>query len=471
MKTTEIRWDVFSKDALPQALFGEYRADIYARPSFSLLDLASGQAALGFMGGQQNGGYNPPSVIVIDESAASEVLSWLHVYAPETSPLSQFARVITYIDWERFQPKNRVGNDSVTRSDAWACVVLGELLAHGESDTDITSIPLSRSSACFTTAVARTAIIHGDQEATRIVVQRLIELETDRRFAQRSVTIDDLLPAWSIVGARIEGAMTTSEIADVVLHSITVYLQESGKHVPFKSLTANFPGLTSDSMEQRVLTFQQVANEFAKVAQNEPHDLLTNVTIAAAAFLVGRGTTHAFLLRRWNKTFPLAFLWFGVMAALAGARQWDPNWSRAVKGIERVLRTTFNWADPPAADLCWAEFSWLATAFDGPEVFGGLPKMFTKVLSIEVAPGAACQFKLKSVAGKSTEADQPLQAAQSQREKDLQTALAQLIEAAAKAQHLLEPKSVLKPANQRSLPLEEKSEDKTLKRKRSKRPT
>lgn len=466
---TELRWDIFSKDALPMALFGESRTHVYGTPGFSSSNLADGQAALGFANRNQDGPYAPPSVVVISEKTGPDVLSWLHVYAPETSPLSQFARVITNKDWEEFGPKHQIGNTD-TRADAWACVVLGELLAHGESDTDIKSIPLSRSSACFTTAIARTAIIHGDQEATRTAVQRLILLESDRRFARRSVTIEDLVPAWAIIGARLNSDIPVSEVADLVLNATSQHARDSGKQAPFRSLTQAFPGLTSDSMEERVLAFQKVATETSKFIQADPHNLLTNVTVAAAAFLVGRGTTHAFLLRRWNRVYPLAFLWFGVMAALAGPRQWDTSWSRAVKSIEKVLRTTFNWEDPPSADLCWTEYSWMARTFDGPEIFSELPKMFAKVLSVELVPGATCQLKLESAQGKSADIDHSAQPIPTQREKELETALARLIEAAAKAQPLLDPKFTSLYGGQRSLPLDGKdSEEKAAKRKRGKR--
>lgn len=450
MNINEICWDIFSKDALPETLFGESRANLYGRLNFSRPRLGNGQVALGFKEGQHDNKYSPPSIILISENAYSEVLSWLKVYAPETSPLTQFARVITDADWDRFQLRS--SNMSIsTRSDRWACLVLGEVLAQGEGDMDLATIPLSRSSACFTTAVARTAIIHAHDEATRIAVERLRLLETDRRFVRRLVTVDDLLPAWGLIGTNINGAASASEAAELVLdtiwnHAWTDEIVDS--HLPRLS---NFPGLTSDSVEERVLAFQKIANEMTNFAQHVPHNLLTNVTLAAAAFLVGRSTTHAFLLRRWSKMFPLAFTWFGVIAALSGSRQWDPNWSRAVKGIEKTLRTTFNWTDPPTADLCWCEFAWLADSFEGSEVFGDMPKTLPRVLSIEVVPGASCQLRLESAVGRGANGDLRLQTEPSQREQELQVMLAQLIGIATKAKHLLEPKSASTHGIQQSL--------------------
>ncbi len=463
MSINEICWDIFSKDALPEALFGESGANHYGRLNFSRPRLGSGQVALGFKEDQRDKKYSPPSIILVNENAYPEIFSWLKVYVPETSPLTQFARVITDADWDRFQPRS--SNVSMTtRSDRWACLVLGEVLAQGEGDMDLATIPLSRSSACFTTAVARTAIIHDHDEATRTAVERLRLLETDRRFVRRLVTVDDLLPAWGLIGANINGATSASEIAELVLDTIWNHARTNEIENSRLPRLNDFPGLTSDSVEERVLAFQRIANEMTRFAQHVPHNLLMNVTLAAAAFLVGRSTTHAFLLRRWSKTFPLAFAWFGVMAALAGARQWDPIWSRAVKGIEKTLRTTFNWTDPPAADLCWCEFTWLAGSFEGPDVFGDMPKTLPRVLAVEVVPGAACQLRLESAVGRGIDGDLRPQTEPSQREQELQATLAQFIEMATKARHLLEPKSVASHGTQQSLILDEFSSPKKASR-------
>lgn len=470
MNINEIRWDIFSKDALPEALFGESGANIYGRLSPSRPDIGNGQVALGFKDDQRGNRYSPPSIIVVGNNAYHEVFSWLKVYAPETSPLTQFARVITDVDYDLFQLRSL--NVSIpTRSDRWACLVLGEVLAQGESDMDLATIPLSRSSACFTTTIARTAIIYDHDEATRIAVERLRTLETDRRFVRRSVTVSDLQPAWGIIRANINSPTPASEVVELVLDAVQHYASAAGAEGSNLPRLSDFPGLTSDSVEERVLAFHGIANEMAGFSQHAPRNLLPNVMLAAAAFLVGRSTTHAFLLRRWTKAFPLAFAWFGVMAALVGTRQWDPSWSRAVKGIEKTLRTTFNWIDPPAADLCWCEFEWLANSFEGVDVFSDMPKTLPKVLSIEVVPGAVCQLRLGSAVGKGTNGDLRPQTEPSQREQELQAALAQFIGIATKTRHLLETKNVSSHGFQQSLETDENSpQEKVTRKKQSKRP-
>lgn len=455
MKIDEISWISFERDLLPSALFGKVRESRYGQSvSFGAPRPEAGRVAVGYIEHERLNDYKPPSVIVIDDATSSEMFSWLRTYAPETWPLSQFARVVTGDDWRRFQQRKK---PSPQREDRWACLVLGEVLAQGDSDVELSNIPLSRASACFSMAVARTAIIHGTDESTTTCVERLLNLEADRRFVRRPVSVADLNPAWAIITSDVGKEMSGYEAAVLVVDLVSKFGRNSiktgfGLNVP---MLRDYPGLLSDSVEERVVSYQKLSNELINSPAQLARDVRANATLAAAAFLVGRSTSHYFMLRRSGKLFASSFAWFGLMAALAGPAAWDTNWARAAKGVERLLRAKFEWTDAPSIDMCWPEYSWMSTVFEGVDVFKDVPKMFPRVLSIEVVPGATCQLRFTETPGVGIETEQKQRFEPSLRESELETALAQFIKLAMKTRHIVESAPSTPPTPQQPLSFEE----------------
>jgi hypothetical protein len=195
----------------------------------------------------------------------------------------------------------------------------------------------------------------------------------------------------------------------------------------------NFPGLRSASVEERVVTFQRLVADIKTIDTAGEYPALAAV-VAGAVFLVGKGTSHAFLLKRVPAIAPAASAWFGLMAALAGPGVWDGHWHRACRGIEKVIRQHFEWGEPALADLAWAEYDWMATVFDGHKMFEAVSKTVAKVLSIEVMPGAICQLRL---AGSSEDAGEVQRnyvepPRSSKKEMELESSLVQFLELAAK---------------------------------------
>lgn len=436
-----IRWQMFKPNLLPDALFGYVRPEQFGNTYIHRVQLDENMVAVGFAETERELPYNPPSVVVIGDSGTPEIFSWLKVYAPQTSPLSQFARVISIDDWDAFQNAGANRNFTSHREDRWACVVLGEVLAQGEADVELNAIPLSRASACFSTAMARASIVHGHEYAIHSCINRLMKLEADKRFVRRSVSVENLLPIWSVMGAQIEEIPHIDVIAELVVESARKLGQKNvtvATELPLPKLK-QYNALQSDSIEERAIAFKKLASEIMLNFADQQYSSYSSALLAAAAFLVGRGTTHSFMLRPLAKRLPTVFTWFGLIAALSGPRTWDTDWSRATKGIERLLRTKFDWNDPTATDLSWAEYYWLANTFNGVEVFSELPKMLPKVLSIEVIPGAMCQLRLSS--GKesgSYEMDHKKDFGMELRNEELQSTLAQFVSLAQKARELLD---------------------------------
>ena len=226
MNTKKIRWISLEREYLPSALFGHLQSAGHSYSmNFGRPRPDANRITLGYADREREAAYNPPSLIVVDGDAAPDMLSWLRTYAPATSPLSQFARVVTEEDWLRLADNPRGGQYlPLQREDQWACLVLGEALAQGDSEAEISNIPISRASACFSNAVARTAIIYGRDEATDICISRLKHIENDRRFVHRSVSVADLIPAWLTMTTIVDEEIPVADAAALVVEAVFKFI-------------------------------------------------------------------------------------------------------------------------------------------------------------------------------------------------------------------------------------------------------
>jgi hypothetical protein len=441
MRTDDTRWRSFERSALPSALLGSPGSGVRDSPLEHALEHGRG-IALGYPEGERGGPYSPPTVIILDDRAAAETLSWLRTYAPATFPLSQFARVVLRSDLQRFG-EERPWRRAAIREDRWACVVLGELLAQGESDVDLPAVPLSWSASCFSTAIARTAILHPG-EALEICLERLVVLEKDQRFARRQVAIAALRPVWNLAMPYGAETLAVPEAAEIVAREATRRMNGAPSVRLHPEILLNAPSdFQSDSVETRVVAFHRLtAQVMDEVGERTPTEL-ASAMIAAAAFLVGRGSSHAFLLSRLPRRWPHTFTWFGLMAGLAGPRSWDDGWSRAAKGIERVIRGRFDWCGSSGADLSWPEYSWLATTFSGSQTYVELPKMAPKALSVEILPGAACQLRLAADAGAPARDLERGELVAAERSRELKRTLEELANLADRARQLIAREELL----------------------------
>jgi hypothetical protein len=376
--------------------------------------------------------YGPPDIVVVDDDVVTDAFAWLHAYAPFVNPLSQFARVMTYSDWRRADSALTVQAEPV-RSDKWACLLLGEALAQGPPDADLGEVPLSRAAACFSLPIARAAARYGRETWGRDCLDRLMIMEQDDRFAGRNVTVGDLAHMWRLLGDMSDRHLSVIEAAGAVLEAVMP------KHAPVQqSLTDWAPDgavgsspLLDDSIEERVRAFNDVAESLLQA--KEPASLYMDVRIAVAAFLVGRGSSHAFLLRRAGRRFPTAQAWFGLLLALTGPSTWDPEWSRVVKSLERQVRGYGSWGDIGGVDLFWAEFEWISRTWSGLDGYLDLPRHQLSSLTVELLPGVACQMRLDLP----ILAPEPVQEA-GDRDRVLHDYVTQFVELALRARNALE---------------------------------
>lgn len=456
MMKNDLVWYSFEREAIPNALQGVVDTRRHG-PSvtFGAPRPRPGNIVIGYLEHPDFQRHISPQLVVINEESSVDVFSWLATYSPDVFPLSQFARVISDADWNDFVPRDRLEFKKYNYQDRWASLVLGELLAQGDNETDLQNIPFSRASACFSTAISRSALIY-PKESTAFTscISRLRKIEADTRFVKRPMAVGELAKGWGMLQHhefRQRDFYDSSE--EMAIEAVHTLLAHHGATVGGRGpALENYPGLRGGSMEERVLAFRQIMAEAA--TESSVVDTYKNVIIAAAAFLVGRGTSHLFLLRRFGKIFPSAVYWFGALASLAGPQCWDPKWSRAIKGIEKHLNLQFYWEDPTLTDICWHEYLWLNIAYSTPTAFGSLAKNSPNVVSIELVPGASCQMRLATTVGRVLESERTLESSierKSTRETELESLVAQFLVLASKAQNMVPHQKTPKESVQETL--------------------
>lgn len=385
----KMKWYLFPKDILPMVLLSSQHPDTLDGINIKNPDYNNENISLGYCDDiYHEKGYNPPAIISLPKEKAAEVMAWLKIYAPDTYPLSQFARVLKPIELEIYNTNVVIKNKRKHEFyfHRWASVTLGEILAQGETDVSLDTLPLSRSQATYSHTIARVNACHDGNKYKILCMERLRCLEVDKNFVARTLKIEDLEPVWNCVNFDLNDVSNIPHLIDMFSK---IYPENSSPL--FESNTRK--ELLSDSIESRVLSFRRISTE----------ELNYNITkknknaalkIAMAAFLVGRGTSHIFLLKTIAKDFPSVYAWFGLIAGIIGPTCWEVDWARAVKGIEKSLRTKLDWSEPSQSDLSWSEYEWISETFRNNSPFVELPKLLPRVLSIEIIPGAICQFRL-----------------------------------------------------------------------------
>lgn len=395
MNTDDLKWFPVGKGDLPEIILG-IRAPIQSGfPSVSKA-LANGNGVV--VGYSENGldPYFSPAAVVLKNSELNDTFAWLKVYAPDSFPLSQFARVLTDEDWQ-------VCNGNVPlntgHSETWGCVILGEMLAYGASGAELRLTPLSRYLACYSNVVAKCKALYGDPKVLRDCTDRLRILEKDSQFLRRDVSVRDLVPIWSIAASGVTFRSENAEAVEVVRLVLSAVASTDGVGYGAPGLTVNLedlPDLVGESIEKRVLAFQELVARVNAQRYSDSSDLSVwnSAIVAAGAYLVGRGTSHAFLLRRYASHGSAPLLWFALFAGIHGPKGWDSAWARLAKGVERQIRTRFTWSEPSSADISWSEYAWTTRASSGRTSFAELARLNTQTLTIEIVPGVSCQLRL-----------------------------------------------------------------------------
>jgi len=305
-------------------------------------------------------------------------------------------RTMTTDDLESYLPSVIKLHKASIESSYWPCIVFGELLGQGDQLTNIDAVALSRASACFSFSQARADELHGAQSLlAERCEKRLRILESDRLFVRRSISIDELAPIWEWTRASTRVHSVQQELSQLVEDAVNGRLAEgtANGNGLLNSVGFNARSLSTGTAEARVRSFQAFAQSLEAVRQ--PEIVRTNaMLLAAAAICVGNGTSHISLLEDFGKRVPAAYAWFGLFAAIAGPRGWDPSWNRAINSMGRILRNRFELTEAPVYDLSWVEYDFVREVPKPSEFLKHVPKLYPRLLSVEVIPGATCQLRL-----------------------------------------------------------------------------
>jgi hypothetical protein len=385
-----LRWLSLKRQGLPGIVAEGVPSELLARSS-DRMDLESSDVVIGYVSGSKH-----PSIAILRDASARETLAWLATYSPASFPLSQRMRVLT--EKEFSAPIHATITSSSPDVYQWSSIVLGELLGQVEQQIgSIDSVPLALTHSCFSFAQARADLNFGtDSHIARLCKQRLQSVQSEKVFSKRTIGVNDLDPIWHWMRRDTPEYPVVSEI----VATLTALTQDR----PPDEVTRNrlqgvgfvWEALARGSLEDRVRAFQAFSKELVGAARGKDEGTSHAVAmlLAAAAISVGNGTSHISLLQEFASSHPATYPWFGFFAGAAGPSLWDPAWNRAVNTLARFFRNTFELADPPVCDLSWVEFEFVRAVPNPVEFLKHLPKLSTRILSIEVVPGAICQFRL-----------------------------------------------------------------------------
>jgi hypothetical protein len=388
---TEPRWYNASRQKLPGLLVGVEHptGEAFDRPEQAFA--IAGDFVVGYSEAFRPGGAtSPPQVVLLQEGRASELLGWLHTYSEESFPISQYCRVHTLQEWSMLSQNRAISSSDRGSLGPVSSLIVGEMLAQGESDLNLSAVPLSWANGCFSLAMAQVMRMHGHSEdaITRAAAERLHMCEDNARFARRPVGVYALAPMWSMLSQ--QGLMRGS-VTELCLAVVSA-LSPSAVEI----LRSN-EALRSNSAEQRVRGFDAVSDEAMALGRlGGPQRTHAGALLAASTLMVGGGTSHVELLQPSLHDIPESLAWFGLMAGFAGPAAWDPAWLRLVKGVERHLSAMGVIADAGVlGDLAWVEYEWLSNLSDDTSAYAGFPKQYQRLLTIEIMPNAPCQFRLQ----------------------------------------------------------------------------
>lgn len=333
----------------------------------------------------------PVIAVALVGDANKEVFSWISTYAEEIFPLTQFCRVCSIDEWTllklQFRQESMVG----AVSPIWSSIVLGEMLGQADADTQVAGVPLARANACFSFALARTLLLYPNNEIARLrCVEKLGIAERDPRFGYRHISVELIWKVWTVaLSLHNVLSFNSFNVLETVLQIVSAIDKQAAPILATNSL------LLSDSAEDRVDGFDAIADTLVrkfnlKVIERQA----CTITLAAAAVLAGRGTSHIHLLSPIAKLFPEVLVWYGLFSGVLGPRGWDKAWRQQTKGVERALRQLFRPDEPVTADICWPEYEWLAKTYNSSESLSMIPKNTSRSLTIELLPGVNCQFRL-----------------------------------------------------------------------------
>jgi hypothetical protein len=362
---------------------------------------------VGFSNGETRATF--PVVAVVDRLRSDDLFAWLATYSPDAFPISQYVRLLDKDELklaEQTPASTSVGADAI-----WPSLILGELLAQGGNpESGITAVPLSRVQFCLGFTQARvSAIFQSDSNALRVAADRVELLErAEKRW--RVVGVDVLRSTWALAEDAFGQDAFIRELVSLLSWTFERQRDQRGPQPPlpeeFQAISLNLRKLATGPLEYRVEEFERATSSLLANGHEVGSVAYTRLPalLAALALWVGSGTGHVSLLAEVAEKLPATYAWFGALAGALGSACWHADWGRTTAAISKQLRSGFDIAAPSTADLAWTEFAWLLSVghFD---LLSRVPRASSKVVSVDVLPGAPASFRLSADEGHAANGD------------------------------------------------------------------
>lgn len=398
-----LRWISLRPSEVRRLLNGSERAasEIFSSPDESLM-AGLDRFAVGFDPDEGGGRYIFPTAIVVPDETADDLLAWIAIYEPDLFPLSQFCRLMYRSDWNRL-----ADSATIRRSDdltTWASLVLGETVEDIDQQIAPDSFALNRVFGSYSFAMARTLTLYG-HAPLKIAEERLRATIVDSRLFTVRRSVLDMKDIWTTTSDKIpkisEAGLESAvrELLNRVVRRVSGQLWRSDE-----GRLALPRELFSEQVEARVVAFRQYVSELLAHGTADS----SAPRLAAAAILVGRGTTHLFLVRRELQRFPLAAAWFGLLAGALGENAWDGAWLRGAARVRRQLAEPFDLRVLGRSDLCWPDLALILGSMRDPDAYRRVPKGQNSVLNVELLPGVPLELRIPQPVGAQTGGEREL---------------------------------------------------------------
>jgi len=395
MKLSDLRWLGCKREDLPRILFApthdgsnlDTAADfrpIVGRNGFALGVVSSAKV-----------NEARSVLLLVDDAGARELYSWIYSFSEGAFPLSQFARVVSLKDWEMTAAGGRFVRQR--ECDLWSCLAVGELISLYGGEGDQYSPRTQWLSYVASLLLARTLAFENKEKIAHLAMERLLKFESFSRFHERPFSALEMEPLWRVAFSAPERTLDTLEAITLCLHSAArANNGGSGEYLVNRIMT-NFPFLFGDSIEQRVSAYHDLAEAVSYGRGLDGAFLPPKVAcavMATGAFLVGRGTSHSFLLSRLPREMSLSAAWLGLISGLCGPESLDPQWAAACLRARKNILEDCNLARSSMSDISWTELEWHLSSLGGGGAFRRLQRASASSLVVEIFPGLLSHQRL-----------------------------------------------------------------------------
>lgn len=402
MKLSEIQWSISSRAGLLHDLITKDNGSPFILPKGSRAALPTDL----LVGHPPGSSRTCSPVLRVRDETIDDLLAWLYSFAEDAMPVSTYCRIVSDADFlmlEDCEAEAPARLDHAATFPAirrWASVIIGEIIDRsGIGVMPEVSASWALLSYSFTSAVAHLRYGHHTPSIKRIT-ERLHSAHLDPETASSGPSLSLFSVVWSICHQMPIGVGDPIDAILLVLHKLgnafreePALLQDADEWILEMILElVRSPGVASGSLEKRLTAHDHFVEVVGSAERGS--SLVKSFGIAAAAFLVGRGTSHVHLLASSKHSF--APVWFSLLAGVCGELYWDTRWLLINKRLESLLQ--FYVSDeslpPSMVDLSWAEYDWIRRGRGPIDFLRGLTKLVPSFITVELYPGVPFQIRV-----------------------------------------------------------------------------